>query len=445
MAASTFVKEKFTGMKAVQLGLKENWRQFTLLVIINGFVGGMVGLERSILPQIAEKEFAVAAKTAILSFIIVFGVVKAITNYYTGTLADKFGRKKLLVAGWIIGIPVPFILMYAPDWNWIIAANVLLGINQGLTWSSTVVMKIDLVGEKQRGFAMGLNEFAGYVSVALVAFLTGWIAGEYGIRPYPFYLGIGLVFLGLLGSIFFIKDTKAHVAKETVNNTIPRLKNIFRDTTWKNKNLGSVTQAGLINNLNDGMAWGIFPILLASKGFTIGEIGIITAVYPAVWGLGQLFTGKMADKFCKKDMLYTGMLLQAIALIILVWANTMFHFVMLSVVLGWGTAMVYPTFLATVAENTNPQDRAKSIGIFRLWRDLGYAIGAILTGVIADLVSINAAILFIGALTFASALIIRYRMKCRTDGALKIRDWIINKHAQHATTGEPEVLCQGSA
>lgn len=425
----------------VQLGLKENWKQFTLLVIINAFVGGMVGLERSILPQIAEKEFAIAAKTAILSFIIVFGIVKAITNYYTGALANKFGRKKLLVAGWIIGIPIPFMLMFAPNWNWIIAANILLGINQGLTWSSTVVMKIDLVGEKQRGFAMGLNEFAGYIAVAIVAFLTGWITSEYGIRPYPFYLGIGLVFWGLVGSIFFIKDTKHHVAKETVSNTIPRLKNIFWDTTWKDKNLGSVTQAGLINNLNDGMTWGIFPILLASKGFTIGEIGIITAIYPAVWGIGQLFTGRMADKFCKKYMLYIGMFLQAIALIVLVWANTMLHFIILSSILGWGTAMVYPTFLATVAENTNPQDRAKSIGIFRLWRDLGYAIGAILTGIIADLISINASIIFIGMLTLASAFIIRYRMRCKTDGSLKIWNWITNKHKQHTATGNTKVFC----
>ncbi len=428
-------------MKDVQLGLKENWKQFTLLVIINAFVGGMVGLERSILPRIADVEFHIAAKTAILSFIIVFGIVKAITNYYTGTLANKFGRKNLLIAGWIIGIPIPFILMFAPSWNWIIAANVLLGINQGLTWSSTVVMKIDLVGEKQRGFAMGLNEFAGYIAVAIVAFLTGWIASEYGIRPYPFYVGIGLVFFGLAGSIFFIKDTKHHVAKETISNSIPRLKHIFWDTTWKNKNLGSVTQAGLINNLNDGMAWGIFPVLLASRGFTIGEIGIIAAIYPAVWGIGQLFTGKMADRFCKKDMLYTGMLLQAIALIVLVWANTMFHFVVLSSLLGWGTAMVYPTFLATVAENTHPQDRAKSIGIFRLWRDLGYAIGAILTGIIADLISINAAILFIGFLTLLSALIIQYRMKCNADSSVKIWDWVRNKNQRTADTDNTKVHC----
>ena len=426
----------------VQLGLKENWQQFTLLVIINAFVGGMVGLERSILPRIADVEFHIAAKTAILSFIIVFGIVKAITNYYTGSLANKFGRKKLLVAGWIIGIPIPFILMFAPSWSWIIAANVLLGINQGLAWSSTVVMKIDLVGEKQRGFAMGLNEFAGYIAVALIAFLTGWIASEYGIRPYPFYIGIVLVFLGLFGSIFFIKDTKYHVAKETISNTIPRLKNIFWDTTWKNKNLGSVTQAGLINNLNDGMAWGIFPILLATKGFSIGEIGIVTAIYPAVWGVGQLITGRMSDKFCKKDMLYIGMLLQAIALIVLVWANTMLHFIILSSILGWGTAMVYPTFLATVAENTNPQDRAKSIGIFRLWRDLGYAIGAVLTGVIADVFSINAAILFIGLLTLVSAIIIQHRMKCKKDGSVKIWGWLRNRHRNYRA--DETAHCSGS-
>jgi MFS family permease len=414
-------------MEHVKLGLKENWKQFTLLVIINGFVGGMVGLERSILPQIAEKEFAIAAKTAILSFIVVFGIVKAITNYYTGALANKFGRKNLLIAGWVVGIPIPFMLMFAPSWSWIIAANVLLGINQGLAWSSTVVMKIDLVGEKQRGFAMGLNEFAGYISVALVAFLTGWIAGEYGVRPYPFYTGIVLVVLGLLGSIFLVKDTKHHVAKETTTSNIPRLKNIFWDTTWKNKNLGSVTQAGLINNLNDGMVWGIFPIMLAAKGFSLAEIGIITAIYPAVWGLGQLATGAMADRICKKDMLYTGMLLQAIALVALLWANSMVHFIILSSLLGWGTAMVYPTFLATVAENTNPHDRAKSIGIFRLWRDMGYAIGAILTGIIADLISINAAILFIGLLTFLSALIIYFRMKCSIEAVWKIWAWMIPK------------------
>lgn len=421
-------------MQNVKLGLKENWKQFTLLVIINGFVGGMVGLERSILPQIAEVEFALVAKTAILSFIIVFGIVKAITNYYTGVLANKFGRKNLLITGWVIGIPIPFLLMFAPNWDWIIAANVLLGINQGLTWSSTVVMKIDLVGDKQRGFAMGLNEFAGYFAVAIVAFLTGWIASEYGIRPYPFYLGIALVFFGLVGSIFFIKDTRHHVAKESSSSSVPKLKNIFWDTTWKDKNLGSVTQAGLINNLNDGMVWGIFPILLAGKNFTLEQIGIVTAVYPAVWGIGQLFTGKMADKFCKRNMLYLGMLLQAIALIFMAWANSMFHYVVLSSILGWGTAMVYPTFLATIAEYTHPQDRAKSIGIFRLWRDSGYAIGAILTGVIADLVNINTSIIFIGFLTFVSALIIYFRMNC--SDPISVKSDIVSSGYHNITSGQ---------
>ena len=413
-------------MNNVKLGLKENWKQFTLLVIVNAFVGGMVGLERSILPKIAEVEFQIAAKTAILSFIIVFGIVKAITNYCTGTLANKVGRKNLLVFGWLIGIPVPFILMYAPNWNWIIAANILLGINQGLTWSCTVVMKIDLVGEKERGFAMGLNEFAGYLAVAVVAFLTGWIAGNYGLRPYPFYIGIALSFAGLFSSWLFIKDTKYHVDKEAVSNSIPKLKNVFWDTTLFDRNLGSVTQAGLINNLNDGMVWGLFPILLSQNNFSISEIGVITAIYPAVWGIGQLFTGKMADFFCKKSMLFWGMFLQGIALLFLIFASTFTHYIILSIVLGWGTAMVYPTFLATVAENTNPLDRAKSLGTFRLWRDLGYAIGAILTGIIADAFGITSAMLVIGLLTITSSIIIEVRMRCRTN-SIKLTEWLFNR------------------
>ncbi len=409
-------------MNSIRLGLRENQAQFILLVIINGFVGGMIGLERSILPQIAEHDFQIAAHSAILSFIVVFGIVKAITNYYTGALSNKFGRKNLLIAGWVFSLPIPFLLIYAPAWSWIIAANVLLGIHQGLAWSSTVMMKIDLVGEKQRGFAMGLNEFAGYISVAAVAFLTGWIAGEYGLRPYPFYIGIFLSVLGLLSTIFLLKDTRGHVALETETNTVPRLSHIFRDTTWKNKTLGSVTQAGLVNNLNDGMIWGIFPILLTVKQFSLQQIGIIVAIYPGVWGLSQLVTGRLADKYCKKDLLFIGMLLQAIALLFFVMAEAMWHFVALSVILGWGTALVYPTFLATIAEHTHPFDRAKSIGIFRLWRDLGYAIGAIITGIIADRLNINAAIVFVGALTFFSALIIRYRMACSNTNSIKVQN-----------------------
>lgn len=428
----------------VKLGLKENWQQFTWLVIINAFVGGMIGLERSVLPRIAEEEFHIAAKTAIFSFIIVFGIVKAFTNYYTGTLANKFGRKKLLVAGWVFALPVPFILMFADSWNWIIVANVFLGINQGLAWSSTVVMKIDLVGEKQRGFAMGINEFAGYIAVAVVAFLTGWIAGEYGLRPYPFYLGIFLVLFGLLGSIFFVRDTSQHVQVETGKSRVPRLVNIFSETTWKHKNLGSVTQAGLVNNLNDGMVWGLFPILLASKGFTLAEIGIITAVYPAVWGLGQLLTGRMSDHYCKKDMLYTGMLLQAIALVLMAWANSIFFFTILAAILGWGTAMVYPTFLATIAENTHPLDRANSIGVFRLWRDLGYAIGAILTGILADAFNMETAIFFIAGLTFFSAMIIRLRMSCNSKNLPKFYDWILGRHPA-IKTGSSEIRQSSSS
>lgn len=414
-------------MKEVKLGLKENLGQFVLLVVVNAFVGGMAGLERSILPHIAEAEFHIAAKTAVLSFIVVFGIVKAVTNYFTGSLANKFGRKNLLIAGWIIGAPVPFILMLSQDWNWIVAANVLLGINQGLAWSSTVVMKIDLVGEKQRGFAMGLNEFAGYLAVALIAFLTGFIAGEYGIRPYPFYIGVVLVVMGLLVSIFLVRDTKHHVAMESLDHPLPKLKNVFWDTTLFDSNLGSVTQAGLVNNLNDGMVWGLFPILLAQQGFSIGEIGIVAATYPAVWGIAQLFTGKMSDHYCKKSMLFWGMFIQGIALLLFVFADSLPYFITLSVVLGIGTAMVYPTFLATVAENTHPHDRAKSLGVFRLWRDLGYAFGAMLTGILADAFGINVSIVVIGVLTIMSALIVEYRMRCRTSSP-KLTDWITKRN-----------------
>ena len=394
----------------VKLGLKENWKQFSILVIVNAFVGGMVGIERSILPQIAADEFGMLVKTAILSFIVVFGITKAITNYYTGVLANKVGRKNLLIIGWIIAIHIPFILMYAPNWNWIVFANVLLGINQGLTWSSTVVMKIDLVGEKNRGLAMGINESAGYLAVGGVAFLTGWIASEYGLRPYPFYLGVGFAILGLIASWLLVKDTIHHLKSEQTVSKVPLLSNVFWETTWKNPNLGSVSQAGLVNNLNDGMVWGLFPLLLATRGFSIEEIGIIVAVYPSVWGLGQLFTGKLADLFQKKLLLFWGMFLQALALLVMLKATSFSHFVLLSVVLGLGTALVYPTFLAAVADYTHPTQRAKSIGIFRLWRDLGYAVGAVITGIIADTLGLLTSVGTIASLTLISALIILIRM-----------------------------------
>jgi MFS family permease len=394
----------------VQLGLKQNWKQFTLLAIVNAFVGGMIGLERTIIPQIAEVDFGLAAKTAILSFIVVFGVAKAITNYYTGTLANRFGRKNLLVAGWILALPVPILLIYAPNWNWIIAANIFLGISQGLTWSSTVVMKIDLVGEKERGFAMGLNEFAGYITLAAVAFLTGWIASHYGLRPYPFYVGIVFTVIGLLVSWLLVKDTHHHATLEATSSIIPKLKNVFWQTTWKHKNLGSITQAGLVNNLNDGMVWGLFPLLLISKGFDLHQTGIIVATYPAVWGFGQLYTGKLADKYYKKTLLFVGMLMQGLVLLAMIWTNTFAWFIILSSILGIGTAIVYPTFLAAISDYTHPDQRPKSLGVFRLWRDLGYAFGAVLTGMIADRYGLVAPMLAIGLLTIASSFVVKFRM-----------------------------------
>ncbi len=395
----------------IELGLRNNWKQFSLLVLINAFVGGMVGLERSILPQLAEVDFNIAAKTAILSFIIVFGFTKAITNYFTGALANKVGRKNLLVIGWLFALPIPYILINASNWNWIIFANVLLGINQGLTWSSTVVMKIDLVGDKNRGLAMGINESAGYLAVGAVAFLTGWLASEYGLRPYPFYLGYGFAGLGLILSWLFVKDTIHHIAKETADSIIPKLKNIFWETSWRNPNLGSISQAGLVNNLNDGMIWGLFPILLATKGFSLDKIAVIVAVYPIIWGFGQLFTGKIADHYPKKAMLFWGMLMQGLTLLLLVFAQTYSHFIILSTFLGLGTAIVYPTFLAGMADYTHPQQRAASIGVFRLWRDSGYAFGAILTGVIADSFGIMPSVMSIAAITIISSFIILVRMK----------------------------------
>ena len=396
-----------------QLGLRENWRQFTLLVIINAFVGGMVGLERTILPRLAEQEFHLVARTAILSFIVVFGLTKAAANYYAGAWANRVGRRNLLLIGWGLGLPVPLLLLWAPSWGWVIAANVLLGLNQGLAWSSTVVMKMDLVGPRQRGLAMGLNESAGYLAVAATAFASGWLATEYGLRPYPFYLGLVLAVLGLLGSLL-VRDTRAHVALETAQLPAcpagPRLS--FWDVTWRHRNLGSVTQAGLVNNLNDGMVWGLLPLLLASKGFSLTQIGTVAAVYPAVWGLGQLLTGPLADRLCKKDLLFWGMLLQGAVLLAMLFTTSYAGFLALAALLGAGTALVYPTFLAAIAEYAPAPQRAHSVGIFRLWRDAGYAIGALLTGILADWLGLGAALAAIGGLTVLSALVIRRRMYC---------------------------------
>ncbi len=396
----------------VKLGLKENWQQFSLLVVINAFVGGMVGLERSILPRLAFEEFQIASHTAIFSFIIVFGIVKAITNFFAGHLANSVGRRRLLIYGWLFAIPIPFLLMWATSWNWIILANVLLGINQGLTWSSTVTMKIDLVGDKQRGLAMGINEFAGYLSIGLIALLTAWIAETYGIRPYPFYVGILFVILGLFLSLFWVKDTKHFVETAASSSKMELLKKRFWDTSLLNRNLGSITQAGLVNNMNDGMMWGLFPILLAAKGFTLAEIGFITALYPMVWGIAQLGTGSLSDFLCQKDLLFIGMLFQGLAILGLLYVDSLLAFATLSFAQGLGTALVYPTFLASIAENTHPNDRAASLGIFRFWRDLGYALGAILTGILADYFEFNVSILVIGCLTLLSAGVVKSRMTC---------------------------------
>lgn len=423
-------------MRKIKLGLKENWQQFALLVIINAFVGGMVGMERAILPQIAEAEFHIAAKTAIFSFIIVFGLVKALTNYFAGALANRLGRKALLMLGWLVGIPVPFILMYAPNWTWVVAANILLGLNQGLAWSSTVVMKIDLVGENERGLAMGLNEFSGYLAVAITAFFTGWVAANWGLRPYPFSLGVVLSFVGFFASWLLVHDTRPHVAQETAASHLAVRKNIFWETTWFDRNLSSVTQAGLVNNLNDAMAWGLFPLMLAQKGFSLEKIAILVAIYPGVWGIGQLFTGKMSDYFCKKSMLFWGMFLQGIALVLMIFASAFVHYAVLSIALGWGTAMVYPTFLATIAENTHPHERASSLGAFRMWRDSGYAIGALLTGIIADALGLTISIAIIGVFTLASACIVQRRMRCHTN-AIKLTEWLLHKIAVEHTPTQP--------
>jgi len=397
-------------LKKTTLGLKENWIQFTILVIVNAFVGGMVGLERSIFPQFAELEFNISSKSAILSFIIAFGITKAITNYFTGKLANKIGRKNLLVIGWLFAIPIPFILINATHWNWVIFANILLGINQGLTWSSTVVMKIDLVGDKDRGLAMGINEFAGYFAVGIVAFISGWIASTYGITPYPFYLGIGIAIIGLFMSMLFVKDTRHFVAKEQETTKTEEQSNVFINTTFKDRTLSSVTQAGLVNNLNDGMVWGLLPILLLSFNYDSKNIGIIAAIYPTIWGIGQLFTGKMSDVYSKKKMLFWGMFLQGVAIISIPFFLEFYQLAIIASLLGLGTALVYPTFLSAIANTTHPNQRAESIGVFRLWRDLGYAFGAVLSGIIADVFGITYAIVTIGVLTILSSVIIQLRM-----------------------------------
>jgi MFS family permease len=400
---------------SLRLGLRENWAQFSLLVLVNAFVGGMVGLERSILPAIAQQEFGIAARTALLSFIVAFGITKAATNYVAGRLADRFGRKRILVLGWLVALPVPLLLMHGPTWDWIVAANVLLGVSQGLTWSVTVIMKIDLAGPKQRGLAMGLNEFAGYVAVAASAFATATIAERFGLRPEPFYLGIAYAVLGLLLSVLAVRETRGHVALETSvskrSEATPSQAEVFRRTTFTDPNLSSATQAGLVNNLNDGMAWGLFPLWFAAQQMGLQQIGILAAVYPAIWGVLQLATGAWSDRVGRKWLIATGMWVQAAGIAIVLVFKGMNHALIGTALLGVGTAMVYPTLLAAISDVTHPSWRASSVGVYRLWRDLGYAFGAILSGAIADALGLSAAIAAVAAVTFASGVVVAFRMR----------------------------------
>nr|WP_315593786.1 MFS transporter [uncultured Cupriavidus sp.] len=402
---------------AIRLGLRENWGQFLLLVVVNAFVGAMVGLERSILPAIAEHEFHLAAKAAILSFIVVFGISKAMTNYLAGRMSDRFGRKQALVAGWLVAIPVPFVLMWAPQWHWVVAANVLLGISQGLTWSTTVIMKIDLVGPRQRGLAMGLNEFAGYAAVAVSALLTGWIAARYGLRPEPFYVGVVYVVAGLLLSWLAVRETRQHAQHEARNHaalagaSALSQGEIFRRMSLTDRNLSSISQAGLVNNLNDGMAWGLFPLVFATAGMSLAQIGVLAAVYPAVWGCTQVFTGALSDRIGRKWLIAGGMWVQAAGIIVTASTATFDGFALGGVLLGIGTAMVYPTLLAAIGDVAHPSWRASAVGVYRWWRDLGYAVGALLAGITADLFGLITAVWLVAALTFLSGLVSAVRMR----------------------------------
>lgn len=404
------------------LGLKANWPQFTLLVLTVGFVGSLVGLERTVVPLIGEQEFGLTSKTAIVSFIITFGVVKSLCNFFAGRISESWGRKRVLVLGWLIGLPVPLIIIYANRWFWFDVANVLLGINQALTWSMTVNMKVDLVGPKQRGLALGLNEFAGYFSVGIMAWLTGEIAARYSLRPEPFYMGIAIAVAGLLVSLLFVRETIEHARYEARLHAAPSgnpgpqtqekpsLREIFSLTTWKEKALSSCSQAGLVNNLNDGMSWGIYPLFFSSYGLGVAAIGVIKAVYPAVWGLLQPVTGPLSDRIGRKRLIVGGMSVQALGIWLTVLMPTYGWWIAAAVIQGLGTAMVYPVLLAAVSDVAHPSWRATSLGVYRLWRDLGYAVGALIAGVIADLVGMGAAIKTIAALTLLSGLIVAFRM-----------------------------------
>lgn len=400
---------------AISLGLRANWRQFSLLVLINAFVGGMVGIERTVVPLIGSEEFRIESTTLVVSFIVSFGVVKAFANLVSGHLADVWGRKRVLILGWLFGLPVPFMIMWAPSWDWVIAANALLGINQGLAWSMTVIMKVDLVGPKSRGLAVGLNESAGYLAVGVTAFLTGYLAAEYGLRPVPIYLGVGYAIAGALLSILLVHDTRDHVRLEIGDS--PReaaaigFWEVFALTSFRDRNLFAASQAGLVNNLNDGMSWGIFPLFFAAFGLGVERIGILKAVYPATWGILQIATGPLSDRWGRKGLIVAGMWVQAVGLFLTAATHEFEFWLIGSLLLGVGTAMVYPSLIAAVSDASHPSWRARSLSVYRFWRDLGYSIGALSAGLIADNFGLSWAIRTIAALTFLSGLIAALLMR----------------------------------
>ena len=405
----------------VRLGLRENWPQFALLLATNAFVGGMVGLERTVVPLLGANVFRIASTTIIVSFIVTFGVVKALSNLVSGHLADAYGRKHMLVLGWLVGLPVPFMLAWGPSWGWVVAANALLGINQGFAWSMTVIMKVDLVGPKSRGLAVGLNEFAGYLSVGVTAFLTGYIAEHYGLRPAPFYLGIAFAALGLGFSALLVRDTGRHVGLEISRHAeaaeAVSFGQIFRRASFGDRNLFAASQAGLVNNLNDGMSWGIFPLFFAGFGLGIERIGILKAVYPAVWGVCQTVTGPLSDRWGRKGLIVAGMWVQAGGLLLTSITHSFGWWFLASVLLGLGTAMVYPTLIASVSDASHPSWRARSLSVYRFWRDLGYAIGALAAGIMTDLFGAASAIAVISALTFVSGALVAFVMNGRRQPA----------------------------
>jgi MFS family permease len=400
-----------TSLPAPTLGLRANAGQFALLVGVNGLVGGMLGQERTVLPIMATDTFGLTGFTVILTFILAFGVTKAFTNLAAGALADRYGRKPVLVAGWLVGLPVPLLLMWAPEWGWVIAANVLLGLNQGLAWSSTVIMKIDLVGPARRGLAMGMNEAAGYLAVALSAVATGYIASRAGLRPAPFFLGLALAGLGLGISVLFVRETRGHAALESRAQAPPPWRTVVALTTVRDRSLSACSQAGLVNNLNDGMAWGLLPLFYASHGLPIAEIGVLAATYPAVWGLAQVGTGALSDRIGRKGLIVAGMLLQAGAIGAIAASASFGPWLLATALLGLGTAMVYPTLLAAVADVAGPAWRGAAVGVYRLWRDLGFAIGAVFAGLVADRAGMPAAIGMVAVLTGVSGVVVLHRMQ----------------------------------